>query len=330
MVSKKTLHLRKANSSRIWKNQNEEILKSVLSHKLLQEKLEGLIGKPSVKLKQEENIAPNTKTSQKPKRTSHKNKDLFKPYNPQAPGELSTNHIKSWQIFLEEKKNNLLAPDLDKEKIALIFQEFKNSEHFIKDHAIDKSTVNKPKEHIISPLAPATKLTEVSTYFQGIIKCIQSNDSEIIMNFYDNYIKGDYNKFLPFFTNQNIKELISVCRKKIEDKNTPKQIRQTLKTFLKSLQPAIERRGVSACKDIGHNDWFKWPTTDIFLSFKNNSSNPFKYDEIGFLKNLGYETGQIYGKTKKIDMKYSGKLLNIKYQKIYLLQIGGSPVQQYV
>lgn len=127
---------------------------------------------------------------------------------------------------------------------------------------------------------------------------VDSEVDEVFANLLEGQITNHQAKSLiTFFTNAKVRNLVKKCRDKIDDENDPQTI-ELLKRFLLFIKPQLMLRGTDAFQEIGHDDWFKWPSTEVYADLKSRSSAYESLNQEGFLKFIGYEVGKTRGKSE--------------------------------
>lgn len=217
-----------------------------------------------------------------------KNKDkasAFKEYNPTAPGALNADHFRAWTNFINKKDSKTL----NKVEIKKLFEEFKkelvivpnNGDAFLK--RLQERKV--PAELCFTAPKNQPALENRSRFYDFKILTEAAEKGNV------KYLKEACTDYLPLYSNKDVNKLIAVCRSHIESDAISKSKKKEFEEFLEFLRPKLLKRGVNSLEKIGHNDWFKWPKTDVLSSYLKIKGKDIDWEEIGILKILGYKVG---------------------------------------
>lgn len=187
-------------------------------------------------------------------------------YDPSGPGNLNTENRKAWEDYREAHRGS----DGRVDDVKALFKSFKKSANFIKPSYTKPpvSPKRRPKVSITKTLLRGVK--------DGLIDSLDGKVERIIVSLKD----------------KQVGRLVTACRSEIGKKNTPREHVEKLERFLAQLRPLLLRRGKPAWQAIGEEDYFEWPSTDVFEELTKSAVDGRDWQKDGLLSAAGYTVGE--------------------------------------
>jgi hypothetical protein len=216
-----------------------------------------------------------------PKQKKHDEKlRLAKLNNPLGPRDLNNKNYKAWQEFSKRKHVSQAG------RVAMqdLFNEFKASAYF-KEQKYRRIT-HKNLKLPASSLRPSSRRVVHALTRANVAAIIDA-----VRNRQFHSLRDHFGRRTAFITNDEIREIVAVCREEMKETARNTTHWRNYDSFLQYLRPYLLRRSKDAWIKISHDDYFRWPSTDIFEVMRRHPIRPIDWTEIGPLRILGYGVG---------------------------------------
>lgn len=194
------------------------------------------------------------------------------PKPPEKPQKLKNQHFIAWINFSDTKRKEYA--DLDKKTL---FEEFLALSVNEAEEWAAKSNNKKKEEGIFQT---AAELRHHNNFIE-LRNAIQLSELEKMESKF---------KVIPFLSETQISRLADALIERFS-KSISDLEREKLLEIISNFKECILPRGKNVWQKIGHDDWFKWPSTDIFDSYSRSYLKAINWEKTGPLKLIGYEVG---------------------------------------
>lgn len=201
---------------------------------------------------------------------SRKKKEKIYARRPKAPGNLNAAESLAWKEFKSRRNGSGEPPGA--EQIKKWFEEFQASQSAT---YLPKDSARKSSKRRILP-----------TLGSGILKVGESSEADhnsLNLEFLKAYVPQ-----LESMTNDEIKQIVDKTLA-LRSGGTRDQ-KAKIDQFLLEVRDIVLHRGAELILALGHNDYFKWPTTSL-MSGRPEFPPDYNWEKNGPLSLFGYGVG---------------------------------------
>lgn len=196
------------------------------------------------------------------------------------PNDLNNIHFGAWRYYLKQNTSSI-ASVTEKTKNQLFWQFLNLEEKDVYKFALRQRMIDAD-----------SRIKNAS--FLNSTKTVQSQKNAIrlaIDKFDGAFLVTEGARGFHIFETKDILEIIDLCVERLVSKSSSDKQKANIKVYLKTIRQALIPRGRQVWQELGHDDWFSWPKTDVLDGITQEKIMEIDWKKEGLLSVLGYHVG---------------------------------------